>query len=814
MSVFDTFAPSHYAIVGGLVLTLLGLFLVTLSFGRKLNDAGELLRGFFLGAGLSLLLGGLLFNTEVPKSMLGTPALTSKPVAVEGNPELVNLGERIAQDVRLRANYFISRTSYFVPICTIGVLLIFGLASRRVFRKFFGDDYADFLRGFLTAALIPLAFLSAGNYVDWGKFRHGTYFNAYEFYHYYIGTKYAPEVGYSHMYNASLIADDETGARYKTGKGTLRDLSNGAHVKTEVMLKRRDEFKAMFSEARWQEFVKDIRFFKDELNTSRWSGVISDKGYNGTPYWTMWVGGLLSERVDTANRNGMMALALLDPLLIIIALLCVWRAFGLRAMLLMIILIGTSYVMRFSHMKGAFLRTDFAMSLVIAVCMLKLRHFRTAGALMMYAALARVFPAVFFFGAGVKLVQNVVVHWRPSLRSVIHGIIAIPVIGIVIVAALHFGVPTDWQAALTKAVPAGMPVPPNTLLLGLEVALALAVSTGLVALWLFNQSPECRPYVRLFSSALLVLVVMSTAVAMDPRTGKRYVEDFASKIGRHLNDISPWRVGYKYFFINESNIANERKSKKVLPVREAKKAPVNENDEQVDDSVSDELNTAPVAVAAAAIPPTSKPGVDPFRVVRETYQDMRTAADRAWADAQAGKTTGSKTIVNAPTSRWDTLTLATYNFFKTYVPSPRGSIYREKTDEWRLTMMIVLLVSFFAVLGLKDHEALAWSFVPTFFLVAPTYYYYIMLTIPLLFFTSDLERPSRRLGAILMIAMAMPGHYLYSDLKFNQQFATYYWHSFMYLGLVLYMLLLAYGDGIAGLFRKLFAKKSAGVAEA
>lgn len=795
----EAFEPSHYALLLGVLLVLAGVGLYVESMGRRAGEAAQFLRGALLGAGVALVLVGLLFNTEVPRESLG-----GRPAA---DGSMVNLGEQLSNDVRMRILYYQSRLAYVVPTCTIVVLLLMGLASRGLFRRIFGGEYADFLKGLLTAALIPLAFLAAGNYVDWGKFRHGTYFNAYEFYHYYIGTKYAPEVGYSHMYNASLVADGETGGGYKPGNGTLRDLSNGVHTKTEVMLKRKDEFRALFSEARWQEFLKDIRFFKSELSPSRWSGILSDKGYNGTPYWTMWVGGLLSERVDTANRSAMMGLALLDPLLITLALLCVWRAFGLRPMLLMMVLIGTSYVMRFSHMKGAFLRTDFAMSLVIAVCMLKLQHFRTAGALMMYAALARVFPAVFFFGAGVKLVQNVVLHWRPSGRRVLRGVVAVPVLAVVLTAAMHLGLPADWQASLGGAVPEGV-MSVAWAALALEAVAALAVALGLVALWLFNESPECRPYVRLFSSALVVLVVMSAAVMADQRTGKKYVDDFASKIGRHLNDISPWRVGYKYIFINQSNIATERTAKpQVLPPPPAKPE-TPESDEVQADSEDEAPSATPFAVVAGSSA-TASAWPDPFRVLRETVGDMRTAAGRAWADAEAGKVTGGKMSIRAPETAWERVKLGVYNFFKTYVPSPRGALYREHADEWKLMMAIVLLVSFFAVLGLKDHEALAWSFVPTFFLVSPTYYYYIMLTIPLLFFTSALDRPSRRFGAILMIAMAMPGHYLYSDLKYNQQFATYYWHSAMYLVLVVYMLVLGYGDGLAALYRRVRGRAAA-----
>lgn len=788
--------PSSYIVLGvGGIFLLLGLALLAVQRLRGLNDLGQVLCGFFFGAGLALAALGIAFNVEYTPAPIGNALVRAATAAT--TPDRANLGTTLANDVFDYAAAMRSRPQYTIPLATILLLLIYCLASPRWFRWLFGEGLSLGMRGLVTALLIPLAVYAVGNYTDFGKFRYGTYFNAYEFYHYYIGTKYAPEVGYSNMYNASLIADDETGARHKTGKATIRDLSDGKHKKKDLFLKKRDEYKALFTPARWQEFLKDIRFFKTELTAGRWNGMLSDKGYNGTPYWSMLVGGLLSQNVDTSDRTGMMALALLDPLLIVIAALCVWRAFGLRAMLLMVILLGTSYVMKYSHMKGAYLRTDFAMSLVIAVCMLKRNHYRTAGALMMYAAMSRVFPAVFFFGAGVKLLQNVVLHWRPSARKLTHGVVLAIFLTASFALGLHFGAPAGWMSTL-----AGLTPKLNTLLHGdalvicFEIFLSLLAALGLTALYLFNEAPACRPYVRLFSTALAVLVLFSAAVLADPRTGVPYVEDFSKKIGRHLSDMSPWRVGYKYLFVNSSAIRNERLS---LAKAEAPEAGASETSpppmQQGDTEDEPQIETT----AAATEKPAEGPRLD--RVFTDTWLDMQFAASKCWKNTFANLPENPSLAAVAAMSK-----TFTREFFKTYVASIRGTLYDTNKREWQLTMLIVLLISFVAVLGLKDHEALAWSFVPTFFLVAPTYYYYIMLLIPLLFFTSALERPSRLIGAILLIAAAMPGYMLYGDtyfgnLGYGQQFTTYYWHSVMYLLIAGYMVVLAYWDTLLGAVR-------------
>jgi hypothetical protein len=130
-----------------------------------------------------------------------------------------------------------------------------------------------------------------------------------------------------------------------------------------------------------------------------------DKGYNGTPAWSFVVGGLLTSHLSIEDAVSRWSMLLLDPLLILVTLFCVAWAFDLRTALLMTVFLGTHYLMSWGHMKGALLRTDFAMCTVLAACAMKKGHYRTSGALLGWATLSRVFPLVFLLGPLARFVS-------------------------------------------------------------------------------------------------------------------------------------------------------------------------------------------------------------------------------------------------------------------------------------------------------------------------------------------------------------------------------------------------------------------------
>jgi hypothetical protein len=117
----------------------------------------------------------------------------------------------------------------------------------------------------------------------------------------------------------------------------------------------------------------------------------------------------------------------------------------------------------------------------------------------------------------------------------------------------------------------------------------------------------------------------------------------------------------------------------------------------------------------------------------------------------------------------------------------------------RLIQIAALVLCAFAVRNLEDHRALAFGFVPTFFLVAPTYYYYIVLLLPFLFLSERLRSAGGAIGVAYLFLFGLAGHWFYQ--RWDQHFPTYYWNSVLALLLALYLLALAL-KGDRSIFRR------------
>ncbi len=633
---------------------------------------------------------------------------------------------------------------YILPVAATIMVAIFYLLGRGLIRRAMGERMLMAARGFMMAPLLAVAILAVENYRATDYYRFDSYLNAYEFYHYYIGTKYAREVGYTNMYAASLVADYDTGLKWKHSTGTIRELATGRRVNHQQVLNNADKYRALFSEKRWEEFKKDIEYFKANLVQFRWNGVLRDKGYNGTPVWSMLVGGLLSNRISTDSSRGMMFLALLDPLLILAAFVMVVWAFGPRTALLMIILLGTNYMMKWWHMKGAYLRTDWAMSMVMAVCLIRKDKFAAAGALTGFAMLSRIFPAVLLFGIGAKFFWSLVelgmvygkdiynrleIQERPrNARIIIH------VTGIVFAVTflwgsfgLMSGVLAPWMGSEERSISqffeyiktSGGGYSPMMHLFTLFAWTAFGFALALVAIrGLLDKQLDTR-YLRFFIAFALIVGGLSAvslvywrgtesnmtrAAAEEEERGfvgrmtdrilPGYWQEYAAKIGKHSQDISTWRVGYKYIFMADFG--------------------------------------------------------DDFSYIEK------------------------------PIKEWQ--------------PRVRSALYNERQEQWWRTQFWILALALLASVGMKDYRAYILGFVPLFFLVSPTYYYYIMLLVPLLFFAPRIEHGRYALGLCAMYFTGMAGFVFYDT--WQQGYGTYYWLSVQVMIMVLYMLALAYMESM------------------
>jgi hypothetical protein len=317
-------------------------------------------------------------------------------------------------------------------------------------------------------ALLALAAASLLAWPNFLNFHYYGFVHTWEFFHYFMGAKYLPELGYSCLYTAAAAADAEDGIDL-TGR-LVRDLRDNRLVPTETDLQRAPACRERFSPERWADFQRDARFFRAAMGTESWFGVRQDHGFNGTPAWAV-VGGMLA-RAGPASRPLLVAIAAVDILLVLATFAIMGRAFGLEAACIAAGFWGVNTLAPFGWTGGAFLRYDWLFWLVGGLAALRAGRPAAAGFALGYSTLLRVFPAAAV--AGVLLKAAVEAASARSLRPLArHARLAAGVAAAAIVfaggAALVAG-PGIWGEFAANSVKHRATASSN--LIGIEAALS------------------------------------------------------------------------------------------------------------------------------------------------------------------------------------------------------------------------------------------------------------------------------------------------------------------------------------------------------
>jgi hypothetical protein len=258
---------------------------------------------------------------------------------------------------------------------------------------------ASRLRPEQAGQLLWLVALVAGlAYFNFGHFHGRSAIHHWEQFHYYLGSKYFPELRYDGLYVASLAAEEEIGLRQNPQTHT-RDLRNNEVVRTTLLEGHQREVRQRFSDSRWRDFTDDVEHFLRSNNYRYITRIRLDHGYNPTPTWTFTA--RLFSRWLPARDGGLALVAWLDPLLLAALFFAIFKTFGSRVGCLSLIVFGLGYGWRYDWVGGAMLRQDWLAAIGIAICLLDRKRYLLAGALIAYASMVRVFPAAFLVGAAV-----------------------------------------------------------------------------------------------------------------------------------------------------------------------------------------------------------------------------------------------------------------------------------------------------------------------------------------------------------------------------------------------------------------------------
>jgi hypothetical protein len=234
-------------------------------------------------------------------------------------------------------------------------------------------------------------------------------FHFSEFFHYYLGAKYFPELGYEGLYDCTALADNDIAEQDHVRPrimGWVRDLDDVLTDKTyQVALGHcREELRPRFTDARWAAFEADIRELRRLGPDDMWPGLVYDAGFNPPPSWVL-LGCAVANAIPIrlgGTPSFLLATGLDLALLIACAFALRW-AFNAPVAAVAAVFFGATFIASYGWNGGAFLRYTWLTALVIGLCALKRGRFAMAGAFLAASACDRVFPAGFALGALVPL---------------------------------------------------------------------------------------------------------------------------------------------------------------------------------------------------------------------------------------------------------------------------------------------------------------------------------------------------------------------------------------------------------------------------
>jgi len=302
------------------------------------------------------------------------------------------------------------------------------------------------------------------------------------------------------------------------------------------------QIRARFTPERWEEFKRDMKYFSDTMGGADYLGSMQDHGGNATPVWILpahVIYGYLPAGEWIISLAG-----LIDPLLVLFFFYVLWRTFGVRIALYVIVIWGATDFYNFgSNLMGSTLRQDWLVALGIGACALKKGRYVLGGVLVAYGGLIRAFPAMatFFFlvplfwfafdawRARRKL--PTVAEWRAGQRPALRAFAgaAACVIFFVGLTSILFGFRDSWIAWKEKIEIHA--TGPSTNNVGLRNVLAFSPSLSAKALtehrrpgpwgdWGYAQQMTFAARRPMFWAILLV----ATALALIACRGRRLEE--------------------------------------------------------------------------------------------------------------------------------------------------------------------------------------------------------------------------------------------------------------------------------------------------
>lgn len=214
-------------------------------------------------------------------------------------------------------------------------------------------------------------------------------------FHYYVGSKYFAELGYTGLYAATLSADDDFLAGGGDPRQGFASVKRSRDMRTYKLLPRAeivDSFdRGSISEERLAELGRDTRWIRARTPDEKVLRMLGDLGLNPAPPW-MLVGGTVANAIDLGGALFPLVTAS-DLAMLAVVVASMWWAFGLRAAALASIWLHIA-PFNLGRTSGTFLAYDWLAASALAWACWHRGHGRAAGVALSWAAMTRVFPGL------------------------------------------------------------------------------------------------------------------------------------------------------------------------------------------------------------------------------------------------------------------------------------------------------------------------------------------------------------------------------------------------------------------------------------
>jgi hypothetical protein len=216
--------------------------------------------------------------------------------------------------------------------------------------------------------------------------------------HYFLGSKYIREVGYTKLYDCMGQSSVRRGRGEVFSRGVMRRLDDNVRVPGSAVGRSEARCES-FTPARAQAFDADL----DALGHlplpfgMPLEAFANDRGYMATPF------GAALHRLATAHatpsQSFFTGFAVFDALCLLLTVVVLALGFGLRPATFVAVAIGVGAPWDYYWLGGAFDRHTWLLVFAGVLVAIHRRHARTAGVLLAALVLHRAFPAGFALGA-------------------------------------------------------------------------------------------------------------------------------------------------------------------------------------------------------------------------------------------------------------------------------------------------------------------------------------------------------------------------------------------------------------------------------